>query len=327
MDVVKRVIESMNGQIDIETEKGVGTKFTLSLPFTLLISTALIVRTGTERYAVPLSTIREVMMAAPGSVQDVGGRPILQIGDEALEVRSLGRLLGLGESKVEGARPVLVARGATGITGLAVDELLGRQEIVVKTLGSLRPLQQSYFGGASIDPEGHVVLVLDIGRLLAGRAAELPGATMAQPLLPAEGAEADEEGGEAAGGATRVLLIDDSLSVRKFVSRMLERAGFAVDTAVDGEDGVKKASHTPYQVIITDLEMPKLNGYEVLQTLRQRPRTKSTPIMVMTTRAGEKHQQAAMSLGASGYLTKPVEERALVAAVEQWVGRSAGATQ
>jgi chemosensory pili system protein ChpA (sensor histidine kinase/response regulator) len=99
-----------------------------------------------------------------------------------------------------------------------------------------------------------------------------------------------------------------------------------VDTAVDGEDGVKKATQTSYHVIITDLEMPKLNGYEVLQTLRQRPRTKSTPIMVMTTRAGEKHQQAAMSLGASGYLTKPVEERALVAAVEQYISRPAGAT-
>ncbi len=326
MDVVKRVIESMNGQIDIETEKGIGTKFTLSLPFTLLISTALMVRVGAERYAIPLSSIREVVLAAPGAVQDVGGRPILQVGDEALEVRSLGRLLGLGDSKVEGARPVLVARGATGVTGLAVDELLGRQEIVVKTLGTLRPFQQSCFGGASIDPEGHVVLVLDIGRLLAGRTAELSSPAFAQPLLSADGSEAGEAAGEAGGGPTRILLIDDSLSVRKFVGRMLERAGYQVETAVDGEDGVKKATASRYNVIITDLEMPKLNGYEVLQTLRQRSNTKSTPIMVMTTRAGEKHQQAAMSLGASGYLTKPVEERALVAAVEQWVGRTAGAT-
>lgn len=322
MDVVKRVIESMNGQIDIETEKGVGTKFTLSLPFTLLISTALLIRVGPERYAIPLSSIREVVMAAPGAIQDVGGRPILRVGDEALEVRSLGRLLGLGESGTEGTRPVLVARGATGVTGLAVDELLGRQEIVVKTLGTLRPFQQSCFGGASIDPEGRVVLVLDIGRLLAGRTEELAGPAFPQPLLPAEGAEV----GESAGGPSRILLIDDSLSVRKFVGRMLERAGYEVETAVDGEDGVKKATARSYSVIITDLEMPKLNGYEVLQTLRQRSGTKSTPIMVMTTRAGEKHQQAAMGLGASGYLTKPVEERTLIAAVEQWIGRPASST-
>lgn len=325
MDVVKRVIESMNGQIDIETEKGVGTKFTLSLPFTLLISTALMVRVGTERYAIPLSSIREVVMAAPGAIQDVGGRPILQVGDEAIEVRALSRLLGLGDSKtVEGSRPVIVARGATGVTGLAVDELLGRQDIVIKTLGTLRPFQQSFFSGASIDPEGRVVLVLDVGRLLAGRTVELPGTAVA-PLLAAEGAESGETTEEAGGGQPRVLLIDDSLSVRRFVGRMLERAGYAVDTAVDGEDGVKKASQTSYHVIITDLEMPKLNGYEVLQMLRQRPKTKTTPIMVMTTRAGEKHQQLAVSLGASGYLTKPVEERALVAAVEQWINRPAGA--
>lgn len=323
MDVVKRVVESMNGHIDIETEKGVGTKFTLSLPFTLLISTALMVRIGTERYAVPLSTIREVVMAAPDAIHDVGGRPILEVGGETLEVRSLGRLLGLGDSKVEGVRPVLVARGATGVTGLLVDELLGRQEIVIKTLGTLRPFQQSCFGGASIDPEGRVVLVLDIGRLLASRTEELAGPAMPQRLLPADHVETDA----AVGGASRILLVDDSLSVRKFVGRMLERAGYQVETAVDGEDGLKKAASRPFHVIITDLEMPKMNGYELLQELRQRSNTKSTPVMVMTTRAGEKHQQVAMSLGASGYLTKPVEERALVAAVEQCIGRAAGAAR
>ncbi len=323
MDVVKRVVESMNGHIDIETEKGVGTKFTLSLPFTLLISTALMVRIGTERYAVPLSSIREVVMAAPDAIHDVGGRPILEVGSEALEVRSLGRLLGLGDAGTEGVRPVLVARGATGVTGLLVDELLGRQEIVIKTLGTLRPFQQSCFGGASIDPEGRVVLVLDIGRLLAGRAEELTSQAMPQPLLPADRAEA----GAADSGAACVLLVDDSLSVRKFVGRMLERAGYQVETAVDGDDGLKKASLRSFHVIITDLEMPKMNGYELLQELRQRSSTKSTPVMVMTTRAGEKHQQVAMSLGASGYLTKPVEERALVAAVEQCIGRAAGAAR
>ncbi len=323
MDVVKRVVESMNGHIDIETEKGIGTKFTLSLPFTLLISTALMVRIGTERYAVPLSSIREVVMAAPDAIHDVGGRPILQVGGETLEVRSLGRLLGLGDAGTGGIRPVLVARGATGMTGLLVDELLGRQEIVIKTLGTLRPFQQSCFGGASIDPEGRVVLVLDIGRLLAGRTEELAGPAMPQPLLPAD----REEAGAAVGGASRVLLVDDSLSVRKFVGRMLERAGYQVETAVDGEDGLKKASSRPFHVIITDLEMPNMNGYELLQELRQRSSTKSTPVMVMTTRAGEKHQQVATSLGASGYLTKPVEERALVAAVEQCIGRAAGAAR
>ncbi|HZS12801.1 MAG TPA: response regulator, partial [Nitrospirales bacterium] len=123
----------------------------------------------------------------------------------------------------------------------------------------------------------------------------------------------------------RILLIDDSLSVRKFVGKMLESAGYDVETAVDGEEGLRKASASPYRLIITDLEMPKLNGYEVIQALRERPQTKTLPILVMTTRAGEKHRQMALSMGASGYIAKPVEERSFIQEVGRWTGREASA--
>lgn len=119
-----------------------------------------------------------------------------------------------------------------------------------------------------------------------------------------------------------ILLIDDSLSIRKFVGRMLENAGYQVDTAVDGEDGLRKASAQPYRLIFTDLEMPKLNGLEVIQALRSRPQTQQTPVVVMTTRAGDKHRQMALSIGASSYIAKPVEERALLQEVERWVGQA-----
>jgi chemosensory pili system protein ChpA (sensor histidine kinase/response regulator) len=116
-----------------------------------------------------------------------------------------------------------------------------------------------------------------------------------------------------------ILLIDDSLSIRKFVARMLENAGYAVDTAVDGEDGLRKAAANRYRLVITDLEMPKLNGYEVIQALRGRAQSQTLPIVVMTTRAGDKHRQLALNIGASGYIAKPVEERALIAEVERWL--------
>jgi chemosensory pili system protein ChpA (sensor histidine kinase/response regulator) len=134
--------------------------------------------------------------------------------------------------------------------------------------------------------------------------------------------EETSEGGqwESQETGSRLLLIDDSLSIRKFVGRMLEGAGYTVETAVDGEEGLRKASAGSYSLIITDLEMPKLNGYEVIQALRDRPQTKSTPILVMTTRAGEKHRQMALSIGATGYIAKPVEERALILEVAQWTG-------
>ncbi len=324
MDVVKRVIESMNGHIDVESIRGVGTKFTLSLPLTLLIATALMVRAGSERYGIPLPAVREVTMLTPSVHQRMGERSILHIGDEAIEVQPLQQILTRSSVPVEIGKPVVIVRTSAGMIGLLVDELLGRQEIVIKPLGSFRSLDRSSFGGATIDPEGRVVLVLDPARLLvreaqADSAPELssPATVSTDSLAPyvvVPEPKASEQ---------LLLLIDDSLSIRKFVGRMLESAGYEVDTAVDGEEGLRKASAQNYRLIITDLEMPKLNGFEVIQGLRSRAQTQQTPIIVMTTRAGDKHRQMALNIGASSYIAKPVEERALIQEIERWIGKHA----
>lgn len=321
LDVVKRVIEGMNGHINVESVPGVGTKFTLDLPLTLLIATALLVRTGTERYAIPLPTVREVTMPTADTMQQMGERAVLHVGDEAIEVHALRHLLRREQGPVDLAMPIVIVRTIAGPMGLAVDELLGRQEIVIKTLGSLKPLEQSVFGGATIDPEGRVLLVIDPGRLMARDKQEALIAVSQDIALLTDGTllpgEQEDQQAEAP-----ILLIDDSLSIRKFVGRMLENAGYQVDTAVDGEDGLRKASAQSYRLIFTDLEMPKLNGFEVIQALRSRPQTQQTPVVVMTTRAGDKHRQMALSIGASSYVAKPVEERALLQEVERWVGRA-----
>jgi chemosensory pili system protein ChpA (sensor histidine kinase/response regulator) len=326
MDVVKRVIESMNGHIDVESIRGVGTKFTLSLPLTLLIATALMVRAGSERYGIPLPAVREVTMLTYSSHQQMGERSILHMGDEAIEVQPLQQLLNRSRVPVEIGKPVVIVRTADGMIGLLVDELLGRQEIVIKPLGSFKSLDRSSFGGATIDPEGRVVLVLDPARLLGreARAAavlELPSDATASADSPVPYAEAPEP----IASEQSLLLIDDSLSIRKFVGRMLESAGYEVDTAVDGEDGLRKASAQNYRLIITDLEMPKLNGYEVIQGLRSRTQSQQTPIIVMTTRAGDKHRQMALNIGASSYIAKPVDERALIQEIERLIGKEATA--
>ena len=169
MDVVKRVIESMNGHIDVESIRGVGTKFTLHLPLTLLIATALMVRSGEERYGIPLPSVREVTMLTAGSLQQMGERSMLHLGDEAMDVQPLQQLMYRnGSARVEVGKPVVIVRTGTGPVGLAVDELLGRQEIVIKPIGALKSLERSCFGGATIDPEGRVVLVLDPARLISG---------------------------------------------------------------------------------------------------------------------------------------------------------------
>ncbi len=325
LDVVKRVIESMNGHIEVESVRGVGTKLTLQLPLTLLIATALVVRAGNERYAIPLPSVREVTMPSAESLQRVGDRTLLQLGDEAIEVQPLLQLLRRDSGTPEGGTPIVIVRAATGPLGLAVDELLGRQEIVIKPLGGLRPLQRSCFGGATIDPEGRVILVVDVGRLTAGPTREEAALDAPQiPQLLTDETAPAETVPDAKSSERAILLIDDSLSIRKFVGRMLESAGYQVDTAVDGEDGLRKASARAYHVIITDLEMPKLNGFEVIQALRGRPQTASTPIVVMTTRAGDKHRHMAINIGATAYVAKPVEERALVREIERWAGQETG---
>jgi chemosensory pili system protein ChpA (sensor histidine kinase/response regulator) len=324
MDVVKRAIESMNGHIDVESIRGVGTKFTLSLPLTLLIAAALMVRAGSERYAIPLPAVREVTMLTSSSHQRMGERSILHIGDESIEVQPLQQLLHHSSVPVEIGKPVVIVRTAAGMIGMLVDELLGRQEIVIKPLGSLKSLDRSSFGGATIDPEGRVVLVLDPARLLARetQAAAIPELSSDTPA-PTDSLVPYAEAPEPNASEQLLLLIDDSLSIRKFVGRMLESAGYQVETAVDGEEGFRKASAQNYRLIITDLEMPKLNGYEVIQGLRSRAQTQQTPIIVMTTRAGDKHRQMALNIGANSYITKPVEERALIQEIERWIGKEA----
>jgi chemosensory pili system protein ChpA (sensor histidine kinase/response regulator) len=323
MDVVKRVIETMNGHIEVESVRGQGTKFTMHLPLTLLIATALLVRAGKERYAIPLPSVREVTMPTPTTIQKMGDRSVLQIGDEAIEVYPLDSLIRRESGTIDGSSPIVIVRTSTGALGCAVDELLGRQEIVIKSLGALKPYERSVFGGATIDPEGRVVLVLDVSRLTTREYHEAVSIGHRESASMLEGALAPEQA-QPQVRQLPLLLIDDSLSIRKFVGRMLETAGYIVDTATDGEEGCRKALVQNYQLIITDLEMPKLNGYEVIQALRARPQTHATPILVMTTRAGEKHRQMAVSVGATGYIAKPVEERALIQEVQRWTSHEAG---
>ena len=319
MDVVKRAVEALNGHIDLTSEPGVGSTITLRLPLTLLISAALIVRVGDDRYAVPLPAIREVVGSAAQALRHIDGRWLLQIGEDDVEVRAFAQLLGERTEAPSQVSPLVVLQAGQKVMGITVDELVGRQEIVIKALGPLAFFQGCGYSGAAIDPQGRVMLVLNVERLLTERRdGRVPAAALSRMASATITKEAERISAAAADRmAARILLIDDSLSVRKFVGRMLEAGGYRVDTAVDGEEGLRKAAVQTYRLIITDLEMPKMNGYEVIQSLRELPHTRLTPIIVMTTRVGGKHRQMAMTLGANAYIAKPIEERALILEVGQ----------
>ena len=328
MDVVRTNIGRLNGEVVVETEPGAGTRFALRLPLTVLVTEALLVRVAAEILAVPLNAVH--VIAAPdasGHRAGPDGETVL-IEDRWLPLVRLGRALGLA-SPAAPRPPVLALRGGGGLFACAVDQVLHKEEIVVKPLGGFLDGIGPY-SGATVSADGRVTLLLDAPRLaeLALRSASdhdasaVAGGTAREPgrLGPARA----DEGGEVpgAGGPSRkarVLLVDDSLSVRKFVGAMLEKAAFEVTTANDGADALARLAESDFDIVVTDLEMPRLNGYELLEDVRRRPATRALPVVILTTRAGEKHQSLARRLGVNHYITKPVAEEPFVRLVESLV--------
>jgi CheY-like chemotaxis protein len=215
--------------------------------------------------------------------------------------------------------------------GMIVDEVIRKDEIVIKNLGEyLRNVK--LFPGATIAPDGSLILLIDVNRLVAGESIEkrplMTSATAARIFAPGAAAVA---AGHIPSGAIEqvarekvVILADDSISVRKFVGRMLEKAGYRVRLAGDGLEALEIALQGHCDLIITDLEMPRTNGYELMMHLRQTAETKHIPVMVVTSRAGEKHRDRAMKEGASAFLTKPVQDEQLIAAVQELIGAAHG---
>jgi chemosensory pili system protein ChpA (sensor histidine kinase/response regulator) len=220
--------------------------------------------------------------------------------------------------------------------GLIVEDVVRKDEIVIKNLGGyLRRIK--LFPGATIAPDGSLILLLDVNRLVSTEAIERPvavaeGAIASPPASAARifapGAEAVAQGDipQEAIDVVReekvVILVDDSISVRKFVGRMLEKAGYRVKLASDGLEALELIAQTRCDLVVTDLEMPRTNGYELLSHLRNDPQTRSLPVMVVTSRAGAKHRERAMKEGAAAFLTKPVQEDHFIAAVGRLIGVS-----
>jgi chemosensory pili system protein ChpA (sensor histidine kinase/response regulator) len=307
LDVVRTNVSRLNGEIHVETEAGRMTRFVLKLPLTMAIVDALMVRCGSETMAFPLTAVSVMRSVATHEIATAGGRETVRLDDRTIDLIRLDRALDLVASPPPTRRPVVVMRGGGKPFGVAVDELLGKEEIVIKSLGSLLD-GVGPFSGATISGEGRVILLLD--PTLLREAAARPSARAAAEA-PAELADT----------RSTVLLVDDSVSIRKFVGQMLEKAGFRVVTAIDGQDALQQLVELAVDVVVTDLEMPRLNGYALIEDLRRRPATRHVPVIVMTTRAGEKHASLARRLGVRHYVTKPVDEQSFV----RMVGRCAAA--
>jgi chemosensory pili system protein ChpA (sensor histidine kinase/response regulator) len=307
LDVVRTNVSRLNGEIHVETEPGRMTRFVLRLPLTVAIADALMVRSGAETLAFPLTAVSVMRSVAPAEIQVAAGRETMRADGQTIDLVRLDRTLGLVAAPPPGRRPVVVMRGGGKPFGVLVDELLGKEEIVIKSLGALLD-GVGPFSGATISGDGRVILLLD-PTLLRESAVRRPLDDVDRAHAPAA------RSGEPAVIRPTVMLVDDSISIRKFVGQMLEKAGFRVVTAVDGQDALQQLLEVTVDVVVTDLEMPRLNGYALIEDLRRRSSTRDVPVVVMTTRAGSKHESLARRLGVQHYVTKPVDEQAFIGLV------------
>jgi chemosensory pili system protein ChpA (sensor histidine kinase/response regulator) len=328
LDVVKANLSALNGEIEVETQKGHGTRFTLKVPLTLIISQALFVRCGEHTFALPLAFVEEIRRLRADEIEEVGGKLLTKVRDVVTEIVRLDAQLGLPEVEpVNGFYRLVLVNVAARQVGIVVEEVLRKDEIVIKNLGEyLRNMKM--FPGATIAPDGSLILLVDVNRLVAGEAVERRP-LMASPVAArifAPGAAAVAKGEIPAAAIDEVapekvvVLADDSISVRKFVGRMLEKAGYRVKLASDGLEALEIVTQTRCDLVVTDLEMPRTNGYELIAHLRQSPETRHIPVMVVTSRAGAKHKDRAMHEGAAAFLTKPVQEDQFLAEVAQLIG-------
>jgi len=331
LDVVRSNLNALNGEIEVESRGGQGTKFTLKVPLTLIISPALFVRCGATHFALPLAVVEEIRRIRADEIEDVGGKLLTKVRDVVTEVVRLDSYLGLPPLEpMNGYFRMVVANAGSRQIGLVVEEVLGKDEIVIKNLGEyLRRVK--LFPGTTIAPDGSLILLIDLNRMVASEPNErraiqasasaarvfAPGSTaVARGTIPTDAIDRVEQ--------ERVIVIaDDSISVRKFVGRMLEKNGYRIKLAADGLEAAELVAQHGCHLVITDLEMPRMTGYELMAQLRQSPSTRRIPVLVVTSRAGAKHRDRALKEGASAFLTKPVQEDQLLAAVEQLMGTEA----
>jgi len=318
MDVVDSEIKLLGGVLEIDTVKGMGTTFTIRLPLTLAINHALLVNVGEEIYAVPLNSIEGVVRISGPELQQFydSGESSYGFAGSEYDLKHLGYLLHGQQpdySRSGQLFPVLLARAGDRSVALHVDELIGRREIVVKPVGAQLATVRG-ISGATILGDGRVVLILEMNSLVLGDAvfhiSEGEAAEEASQLI----AKIEEEREKI------VMVVDDSITIRKVTERMLSRHNMKVVTAKDGIDALAQLQEIKPDVMLLDIEMPRMDGYEVATHIRNDERLKDLPIIMITSRSGAKHKDKAMAIGVNKYLGKPYQEDDLIKNIHELIG-------
>ncbi|XZY87972.1 Hpt domain-containing protein [Microbulbifer sp. CnH-101-G] len=322
MDVVSAELKQIGGSVHINSEAGAGTEFVVRLPFTVSVNRALMVKIGEDLFALPLNTIEGIVRLSPFELEHYyrSSDARFEYAGELYEVNYFGTLLKSGAqpklSVDDMQLPVLLVRSEGHAMALQVDAIRGSREIVVKSLGPQFAGVQGV-SGATVTGDGSVVVILDAHALLRRQATQL-----ARPDMPQLQLQAEQQPEPEARQQT-VMVVDDSVTVRKVTTRFLEREGYLVSTAKDGQDAVIQLQDKVPDLILLDIEMPRMDGFEVARHIRSSSRLRDIPIVMITSRTGSKHRDHAMSLGVNHYLGKPYQEDVLLEAIREYAGTSA----
>ncbi|WP_434030324.1 Hpt domain-containing protein [[Pseudomonas] boreopolis] len=306
MDVVRNEVRQLGGSVDIHSVRGEGVTFTLRLPQTLAVTQAVFVRIGETTFAVPVASVSGIGRIARARYDS--GEGGYRYGGEDYTLYDLGTLVGQAAATADGAAqvPLLLVRSGELRAAVAIDQVLGNREIVVKPVG-LQIASVPGIYGATITGDGRVVVILDVAPLVRRH--------LAQPARPVIEAPAEVQR-----IAPLVMVVDDSLTMRKVTGRVLERHNLEVVTARDGVEALEKLEERIPDLMLLDIEMPRMDGYELATAMRADARFKAVPIVMITSRSGDKHRQRAFEIGVQRYLGKPYQELDLMRNVYDLLG-------
>jgi chemosensory pili system protein ChpA (sensor histidine kinase/response regulator) len=310
MDVVRSEARALGGRVAIATEPGKGARFTIHLPLTLAVTQVVLVAAGGRTHALQSTLVEQVLQVRGVDLAQAYEDGVLQVHGQAVSLRYLPELLGEGAAPPAGQRscPVMVLKSGTGRIALQVDEVLGNREVVVKNTGP-QLARMPGIAGATVLGSGDIVLILN-------------------PLALAQQSVRRQVPAASAAAAPRkpvIMVVDDSLTVRKVTQRLLEREGYQAVLAKDGVDALEQLQQSVPDLMLVDIEMPRMDGFDLTRHVRGNEATQAIPIIMVTSRTADKHRNYALGLGVNAYFGKPFQEPILLAAIAGLLGADVAA--
>ncbi len=314
LDAVRASLNAVRGRIEVRSDPGVGTEFRIAVPITMATLRCLVVNSAGRTYAIPLHSVRAVLRT--DGVTTVGGRSMTMFDGRPVPITSLASVLGTGNGS---SGPAVVISGLTRSHALRVDQLIDQRDVVVKGLGELIPRLPAV-AGAGVEPDGSILLVLEAAGLIE-RARRNDAVIHPQhrdvPVAPADGAAGARR-------AATIMVVDDALTVRELQRSIFEHAGYRVLVAANGEEALERMNEERPDLVLTDVEMPVMDGFALTERIRAHDSLSSVPVIILTSRGSDQSRRHGLEVGADGYIVKSgFDQNALLSAVERLLGTEA----